>query len=98
MVIRTFTAPIRSPPRASNPPRCSTSIPIVSSNGSPMQGADANAMRAMADFSAARTKAVFRDLLALFSGRRNELLAYDAVREKLHVGGPIYRGVHSVRL
>ncbi|MEP7356938.1 MAG: hypothetical protein ABI847_06830 [Anaerolineales bacterium] len=63
-----------------------------------MLGADANALRARADFSAARTKAVFRELLALFSGRRNELLAYDAVREKLRVGGPIYRGVHSVRL
>ena len=63
-----------------------------------LPGADANALRAMADFSAARTKAVFRDLLAIFSGRRNELLAYDAVREKLRVGGPIYRGVHTVRL
>ena len=63
-----------------------------------MQGADANAFRALADFSAARTKSVFRDLLALLTGRPNELLAFDAVREKLHVGGPIYRGVHSVRL
>ena len=63
-----------------------------------MSGLDGNAFRARADFTAARTKAVFRDLLALFSGRRNELLAYDAVREKLRVGGPIYRGVHSVRL
>src|ERR1700704_3603250 len=55
-----------------------------------MQGADTNAFRALADFSTARTKALWRDVLAL--------LAFDAVREKLHVGGPIYRGVHSVRL
>jgi len=56
----------------------------------------ANAFRAQADFTAARTKSFFRDLLALLTGRRNELLSYDAVREKLRVGGPIYRGVQTV--
>lgn len=55
-------------------------------------------VRAQADFNAARTKASFRDLLAFLTGRRNDLLAFEEVREKLRIGGPIYRGVHSVRL
>ncbi len=59
---------------------------------------DLSSVRAQADFNAARTKAAFRDLLALLTGRRNELLAFEAVREKLRIGGPIYRGLHSVRL
>jgi hypothetical protein len=57
-----------------------------------------NSMRAQADFNAARAKATFRELLALLTGRRNDLLAFEAVREKLRIGGPIYRGVQSVRL
>jgi len=59
---------------------------------------DLNSMRAQADYNAARTKALFRDLLALLTGKRNELLAFDQVREKLRIGGPIYRGVQTVRL
>jgi hypothetical protein len=59
---------------------------------------DVGAARAVAEFSAARTKAVFRELLALLTGRPNRLLAYDQVREKLRVGGPIYRGVQTVPL
>ena len=55
-------------------------------------------LRARADFTAARTKAFFRKLLAFLTGQRNDLLAYDQVREKLRIGGPIYRGVQSVRL
>jgi hypothetical protein len=54
--------------------------------------------RAIADFNAARTKASFRELLGLLTGRRNRLLAYDEVREKLRLGGPIYRGVQTVPL
>ncbi|MCC7362556.1 MAG: hypothetical protein IT317_23950 [Anaerolineales bacterium] len=54
--------------------------------------------RAQADFNAARAKAAFRDLLALLTGRPNTLLAFEAVREKLRIGGPIYRGVQTVRL
>lgn len=57
-----------------------------------------SAARAIADFNAARTKAVFRELLALLTGRPNRLLAYDQVREKLRLGGPIYRGVQTVLL
>ncbi len=51
-----------------------------------------------ADFGAARLKAFFRDMLAFLRGQRNELLAYDEVREKLRIGGPIYRGVKTVRV
>lgn len=56
--------------------------------------------RARADFATARTKAVFRQLLAFLTGdtRQNDLLAYDVVREALRIGGPIYRGVRAVRL
>lgn len=54
------------------------------------------AWRAQADFTAARLKALFRTLLAFLTGQHNELLAYTEVREKLRVGGPIYRGVQTV--
>jgi hypothetical protein len=57
-----------------------------------------NRLRAQADFNAARAKAMFRELLALLTGRHNELLAFDQVASKLRVGGPIYRGVKTVRL
>ena len=59
---------------------------------------DLSALRAQADFSAARAKALFRELAALVTGRDNKLLAFETVREKLRVGGPIYRGVQAVRL
>jgi hypothetical protein len=61
---------------------------------------DETSLRAQADFAAARTKAFFRQLLAFLTGdtARNNLLAYDAVREALRIGGPIYRGVQTVRL
>jgi hypothetical protein len=59
---------------------------------------DEHSLRAQADFNAARTKAFFRDLVALVTGRRNSLLSYDQVREKLRIGGPIYRGVQTVPL
>ena len=59
---------------------------------------DMNALRAQADFNAARAKAMFREILALLTGRHNELLAFDQVASKLRVGGPIYRGVKTVRL
>jgi hypothetical protein len=59
---------------------------------------DMNALRAQADFNAARAKAMFRDLLALLTGRHNDLLQFDQVASKLRVGGPIYRGVKTVRL
>jgi hypothetical protein len=59
---------------------------------------DMSALRAQADFNAARAKAMFRELLALLTRRYNQLLAFDHVASKLRVGGPIYRGVQTVRL
>jgi len=53
-------------------------------------------LRTQADFTAARLKALFRELLAFLTGRPNRLLAYSEVREKLRLGGPIYRGVQTV--
>lgn len=54
--------------------------------------------RVQADFFRARTRAFFNDLLALFSGKSNTLLPYDQIKEKLHIGGPIYRGVRTVEV
>lgn len=53
-------------------------------------------MQDRADFSAARFKAFWRDMLAFLRGQQNELLSYDDIREKLRVGGPIYRGLQTV--
>lgn len=59
---------------------------------------DSTDMRSRADYTAARTKASFRQLLAFLTGRRNDLLSFEQVREKLRIGGPIYRGVQTVRV
>ena len=53
-------------------------------------------LRARADFTAARTKAVFHQLLAFLTGQKNDLLSFNLVSMKLHIGGPIYRGVRAV--
>ncbi|MBI3360202.1 MAG: transcriptional regulator [Chloroflexi bacterium] len=52
--------------------------------------------RTMADFSRARAKALFGGVLAFIRGRPNDLLSFDAVKETLRIGGPIYRGVRPV--
>jgi hypothetical protein len=54
--------------------------------------------RIRADFARVRSRAFFKDLLALFSGRRDRLLSYDRVKEKLRIGGPIHRGVRTVEV
>ena len=54
--------------------------------------------RARADYSRARAKAFLNRIWAVISGQPTHLLSYDEVREKLHVGGPIYRGVQTIRL
>lgn len=54
--------------------------------------------RARADFSRARFKAFLNNAWAALAGQTNHLLSYDEVREHLHVGGPIYRGVQTVRI
>lgn len=58
-----------------------------------MSGIDS---RSEADFSVARGRAFFNRLLTALSGHPRQLLVYDEVREKLRLGGPVYRGVQPV--
>lgn len=51
-----------------------------------------------ADFSRARFKSFINQVFSVLSGRRTTLLSYDDVKEKLKIGGPIYRGVKTVRV
>ena len=50
------------------------------------------------DFSRARFKAFLNRIESLISRRPTKLLSYDEVKSALHVGGPIYRGVQTVRV
>lgn len=50
------------------------------------------------DFQRARFKAFFNRVWGALSGQRTTLLSYDEIKEKLRVGGPIYRGVKTVRV
>ena len=50
------------------------------------------------DFQRARFKAFLNNVWASFSGKPASLLSYDEVKEKLKIGGPIYRGVQTVRV
>jgi hypothetical protein len=54
--------------------------------------------RVHADFSRARFKAFMNRVRALVSGQSTTLLSYDDIKAQLHVGGPIYRGVQTVRV
>jgi hypothetical protein len=54
--------------------------------------------RVRADFSRARFKAFLNRIRSLVSGQPTGLLSYDEIKEKLHIGGPIYRGVQTVRV
>src|SRR5512139_2733023 len=54
--------------------------------------------QARADFQRARFKAFTNRIWDSLSGQRTTLLSYDDIKEKLHVGGPIYRGVQTVRV
>jgi hypothetical protein len=56
------------------------------------------ASRVHADFSRARFKAFLNHVWAAVSGQPTTLLSYDEIKEKLHVGGPIYRGIQTVRV
>ncbi len=44
----------------------------------------------------ARMKAFWNATLAALTGRSNRLLAWDEVKDKLHIGGQIYRGLQEV--
>jgi hypothetical protein len=50
------------------------------------------------DFRRARFQSFFNKVQAALSGKPRRLLAFDEVREKLHLGGPVYRGVQTVPL
>ncbi len=47
-------------------------------------------------FTRARRKAFWRQVWATLRGQPNALLSYEEVREKLHLGRSIYRGVQAV--
>lgn len=53
-------------------------------------------LRVRADFTRARFKAFLNRAFAALSGHPTTLLSYSEIREKLHIGGPIYRGVRTV--
>ncbi|MEW6287624.1 MAG: transcriptional regulator [Chloroflexota bacterium] len=54
--------------------------------------------QARADFQRARFKAFLHRVWDSLSGQRTTLLSYDDIKEKLHIGGPIYRGLQTVRV
>ncbi|MCC7117737.1 MAG: hypothetical protein IT310_04360 [Anaerolineales bacterium] len=54
--------------------------------------------RAKADFSKARFKAFINQIKSVVSGKRTTLLSYDEIKEKLHIGGPVYRGIQTIRV
>ena len=54
--------------------------------------------RVSSDFSRARFKAFLNRVQAVLSGRPTTLLSYDDVKSALHIGGPVYRGVQTVRV
>jgi hypothetical protein len=54
--------------------------------------------QAKADFQKARFKAFMNRAWGTLSGQRTTLLSYDEIKEKLHIGGPIYRGIKTVRV
>jgi len=54
--------------------------------------------QAKADFQKARFKAFMNRAWGTLSGQRTTLLSYDDIKEKLHIGGPIYRGIKTVRV
>lgn len=54
--------------------------------------------RARADFNHARFKAFMNNIWAVLARQPNTLLSFDEIKEKLHVGGPIYGGVKTVRV
>jgi hypothetical protein len=54
--------------------------------------------RVRSDFAHARFKAFLNRIINTLGGQPTTLLSYDEVKEKLHVGGPIYRGVKTVEV
>ncbi len=59
---------------------------------------DLIASQTRSDFSRARFKAFMNRIRSIVSGQPTTLLSYDEVKAKLHIGGPIYRGVQTVHV
>jgi len=59
---------------------------------------DELAFRVKDDFSRARFKAFLNGVQAALTGQPGTLLSYDEVKEKLRIGGPVYRGVQIVEV
>jgi hypothetical protein len=59
---------------------------------------DVFAERARADFAHARFKAFWNSILNVLGRQPATLLSYAEVKEKLHIGGPIYRGLQTVAI
>jgi hypothetical protein len=59
---------------------------------------DKFAGRVRNDFAHARLKAFWNRILSIIGGQPTTLLSYDDVKERLHIGGPIYRGVKTVEV
>jgi hypothetical protein len=60
------------------------------------QSANHVVARAEGDYGRVRRRAWWRDAVARLVGRQNQLLSYEAVKQSLKLGGPIYRGVKTV--
>lgn len=54
--------------------------------------------QARSDFQRSLFKSFMNRVWATLSGKPTTLLSYDEIKEKLHIGGPIYRGVQTVRV
>ena len=61
-----------------------------------MSDFDTFSEQARSDFQRARFKAFLNQVWGALSGQPSSLLSYEEIKEKLHVGGPIYRGVKTV--
>ncbi len=48
------------------------------------------------DFNGARTKAFLRSIFGVISGHKRKMLAWDEVKDKLKLGGMVYRGMQTV--
>jgi hypothetical protein len=52
--------------------------------------------RVNSDFSQARLRSFLHRVRSMFSGSPTRLLSYEDVKNRLHVGGPVYRGLQTV--
>jgi hypothetical protein len=59
---------------------------------------DRYSVEVRADFARARFKAFLNRILNILQRQPKTLLSYDEVKEKLRIGGPIYRGIKTVEV